>query len=233
MATVVSDFVSEAGAVFVKDTLSELRSKVAISGVLLFAATALALVSFSTGKLAGVPETLKASLKSALLWIVLFFSAMSGLARVFVKEEDTRTAAALRLCARPTVVYAGKLLFNIVLLAAVAVVVVPAFVALMEPAIARWDLFLGTVLAAVIGLAGAATIVAAIVAKASTRGSLFVVLAFPLLLPLLVSAVNGSRGAMIGATRVAESQAHLVVLACYTVAMITASLMLFPFVWEE
>jgi heme exporter protein B len=233
MGPVVSDWVSETGAVFVKDALSEIRSKVALSGVLLFAATALALVSFSTGTLVGVAETTRASLKSALLWIVLFFSAMSGLARVFVKEEDLRTAAALRLSARPTVVYAGKLLFNVVLLAAVAAIVVPLFVVLMQPTIARWDLFVVTVLTAVIGLAGASTIVAAIVAKASTRGSLFVVLAFPLLLPLLVSAVNGSRGAMIGAARVAESEAHLVVLACYTVAMITASVMLFPFVWEE
>jgi heme exporter protein B len=233
MGPVVSDWVSETGAVFVKDALSEIRSKVALSGVLLFAVTALALVSFSTGTLVGVADTTRASLKSALLWIVLFFSAMSGLARVFVKEEDLRTAAALRLSARPTVVYAGKLLFNVVLLAAVAAIVVPLFVVLMEPKIARWDLFAATVLMAVIGLAGASTIVAAIVAKASTRGSLFVVLAFPLLLPLLVSAVNGSRGAMIGGPRVAESEAHLVVLACYTVAMITASVMLFPFVWEE
>jgi heme exporter protein B len=233
MGPVVSDWVSETGAVFVKDALSEIRSKVALSGVLLFAATALALVSFSTGTLVGVADTTRASLKSALLWIVLFFSAMSGLARVFVKEEDLRTAAALRLSARPSVVYAGKLLFNVVLLAAVAAIVVPLFIVLMEPAIARADLFAATVVMAVIGLAGASTIVAAIVAKASTRGSLFVVLAFPLLLPLLVSAVNGSRGAMIGAARVAESEAHLVVLACYTVAMITASVMLFPFVWEE
>jgi heme exporter protein B len=233
MGPVVSDWVSETGAVFVKDALSEIRSKVALSGVLLFAATALALVSFSTGTLVGVADTTRASLKSALLWIVLFFSAMSGLARVFVKEEDLRTAAALRLSARPSVVYAGKLLFNVVLLAAVAAIVVPLFIVLMEPAIARGDLFAATVVMAVIGLAGASTIVAAIVAKASTRGSLFVVLAFPLLLPLLVSAVNGSRGAMIGAARVAESEAHLVVLACYTVAMITASVMLFPFVWEE
>jgi heme exporter protein B len=233
MGTAVSDWVRETGAVFVKDALSEVRSKVALSGVLLFAATALALVSFSTGTLPGVSHAIQETLKAALLWIVLFFSAMSGLARVFVKEEDTRTAAALRLCARPTVVYAGKLLFNVALLAGVAAVVVPAFVALMQPTIARWDLFLGNILAAVIGLAGASTIVAAIVAKASTRGSLFVVLAFPLLLPLLVSAVNGSRGAMLGAGRVAESLAHLVVLVCYTVAMITASVMLFPFVWEE
>jgi heme exporter protein B len=233
MGTAVSDWASETAAVFVKDFQSELRSKVSASTVLLFGATALALVSLHTGVLPGLPDGTRATLKASLLWIILFFSAMSGLARVFVKEEDTRTVAALRLAARPTVVYAGKLLFNVVLLAAVTVLVVPLFVILMAPEVARWDLFLATVLVATIGLAGASTIVAAIVAKASTRGSLFVVLAFPLLLPLLTSAVQGTRAAMLGGRAIPESLSNLTVLTCFTVAMITASAMLFPYVWED
>lgn len=233
MGTASSAWVDETAAVVIKDALSELRTKVALSAVLLFAATALALVSFSTGTLPGIPESLQATWKAALLYIVLFFSAMSGLARVFVKEEDARTVVALRLTARPSVVFAGKLVVNVALLATVATLVVPLFVVLMQPEVARWDLFLATALVAVIGLASAATIVAAIVAKASARGSLFAVLGFPLLLPILICAVNGTRGAMLGGERIAESQANLVVLACYSVAMITASLMLFPYVWEE
>ena len=55
-------------------------------------------------------------LLAALLWIILFFAATSGLARVFVKEEDAHTAKTLRLAARPLAVFAGKLLFNLILL---------------------------------------------------------------------------------------------------------------------
>jgi len=121
----------------------------------------------------------------------------------------------------------------VVLLAAVTLLIVPLYVVLMAPDVARWDLFLAILFVATIGLAGASTIVAAIVAKASTRGSLFVVLAFPLLLPLLTSAVQGTRAAMLGGARAAESLSNLTVLACFTIAMITASVMLFPYVWED
>lgn len=233
MRTAVSAWMDEAVAVFVKDAISELRSRAALSAVMLFGVTALALVSFQTGPLPGLPDGVRATLLASLLWIILFFSGMSGLARVFVKEEDMRTVAALRLYARPTVVYAGKLAFNIALLATIGVLVVPLYVGLMEPPMQRWDLFLGCFVLSVIGLSGASTMVAAIVAKTSTRGSLFVVLAFPLLLPLLIAAVNGTRAAMIGGSKVGEGQADLVVLGAYSVAMITASLMLFTFVWEE
>jgi heme exporter protein B len=233
MGTAASAWVDETAAVVRKDTLSELRTKVSLSAVLLFAVTALALVSFSTGTLIGVPPTLRATLKAALLYIVLFFSAMSGLDRVFVKEEDARTVAALRLAARPSVVFAGKLIVNVLALTTVGALVVPLFVLLLDPGVARWDLFIATAVVSVVGLAGAATIVAAIVAKASARGSLFAVLGFPLLLPILISAVNATRGAMLGGDRVSESGTFLVVLVCYAVAMISASFMLFPYVWEE
>ena len=40
-------------------------------------------------------------------------SAMSGLSRTFVSEEDRGTVIFLQLATRPSVVYFGKLLFNL------------------------------------------------------------------------------------------------------------------------
>src|SRR5439155_21615059 len=74
-------------------------------------------------------------LLSSLLWLILFFSAMSGLARSFVKEEEARTALALRLAARPLAVYFGKLVFNVALLLVVAAVVTPFFLLFFQPGI--------------------------------------------------------------------------------------------------
>jgi heme exporter protein B len=173
----------------------------------------------------------QARLLAALLWIVLFFSALSGLPRVFVKEEDTRTVMALRLAARPGVVFIGKLLFNVALLLTVTIAVVPLYLILMEPAVTRWGQFLSVLLLGMGGLAGASTLLAALVAKTSNRGSLFVVLAFPVLLPLLVCAINGSDAAF-GAGSSEELRSNLVGLAAYLAAMVTASVMLFEYVWE-
>ena len=66
-------------------------------------------------------------LKAALLWVVLFFAAFSGLAHVFTHEEETNTATALRLSAPPGAVYAGKLAFNLTVLGVVALVITPIY----------------------------------------------------------------------------------------------------------
>jgi heme exporter protein B len=231
MATTVSSWVAEVGAIFAKDARSEFRSRAALNGILLFALTTLAVISFSLTAQGMTPGS-KARVLASLLWIVLFFSAMSGLPRVFVKEEDSRTVLALRLTARPSVVFVGKLLFNVALLLAVTLVVVPLFAILMDPVIKRGDRFLAILVFGMGGLAGAATLLAALVAKTTNRSSLFVVLAFPILLPVLVCAINGTIGAFLG-TGATEVRAYLEVLVAYLLAMVTASLMLFEYVWDE
>jgi heme exporter protein B len=90
-------------------------------------------------------------------------------------------------------------------------------------------LFVGVVLLGTAGLAGAATIIAAIIAKASAKGELFAVLAFPILLPLLITAIGGTRVALDGGGGSGEIQ----FLLSYLVVMVTVSLMLFDFVWND
>ena len=99
------------GAIFGKDLASELRTRFAVNTLLLFSVTSLTIVSFSTAR---TPLTKEA--QSALLWIVIFFSAMTGLARSFVREEESGTADALRLTAPAESVFLGKFAFNCVLL---------------------------------------------------------------------------------------------------------------------
>jgi len=120
---------------------------------------------------------------------------------VFVKEEDGRTVMALLLTARPGTLFAGKLLFNAALLLAVTIAVVPLYLILMEPSVQQWGPFMAVLVLGMGGLAGASTLLAALIAKTSNRGSLFVVLAFPVLLPVLVCAINGSVAAFAAAGR--------------------------------
>ncbi len=219
-----SSWVREALAVFLKDLRSELRAKYALNAIVMFAVVTLTAVSFAVGQFA-----IGNDVRAAFLWIVLFFSAMSGLSRVFVKEEDAGTVNALRLAASSSVVYVGKLLFNVVLLFALAIIVVPLFTVLMGLEVTDWGLFLAVLLLGTAGLAGASTLIAAIIAKASAKGELFAVLSFPILLPLLIAAIAGTRNALEGRGGSGEVQ----LLASYLIVMVTVSLMLFDFVWEE
>ena len=214
-------------AVLDKDLRCEFRTKYALNAILLFAVTTLTVVSFAVGQFSLTPE-----LQAALYWIIIFFSAMSGLARVFVREEEAGTVHGLRLAASPAVVYLGKLAFNVVLMGALEIVVFPLFVIMMGLRVDNYLLFFAVLILGSAGLASLATIMAAIVAKANVKGALFTILSFPPLLPLLITCIRGTRLALEGAD-MAVAGPELRLLIAYSIAMITASLMLFEFVWND
>ena len=127
-------------AVLRKDLLAEWRTRIAVNALFLFAFAVLVLVGYAVGPTRLAPED-RPTVNAVLLWIVIFFSAMTGLSRVFVKEEEGGTAAALRLAAPPAAVLLGKYLVNIVLLFAVTAFIVPLFLVLMSFEIACPALF--------------------------------------------------------------------------------------------
>ena len=208
----------------------ELRTRYALGAVLLFAITTLIAVSAALST-----ATVKSEVKAALLWIILLFAALSGLARIFVREEEAGTAPLLRLTAPATAVYAGKLLFNVALVFAVEGVSVPLFLVVLPPATVNFGLLLGVLLLGAIGLAGSSTFVAALIAQASSgKSALFFIVAFPVLLPLVLIAVQATVGAFdsIDMHHV-RARADLGLLALYSLVMTTTSFLLFEYIWHD
>jgi heme exporter protein B len=223
-------FVAEAAAVFTKDLRTEFRTRVALNALLLFAVTTLAAVAYTVGPYR-IASADRPFLLSALLWIVLFFAAMAGLDRSFVKEEETHTAPLLRLSAEPLVVWLGKLIFNLVLLAVLMAILVPLFCALMGLEIALPGLFVVLLVVGAYSLAVTTTMVAAIIARAMTRGALFAVLSLPLLLPLLIFLIQGTSGVAQGDPEIVHDTLRAVV--SFGGIMTVVSAFLFPVVWHE
>jgi heme exporter protein B len=217
----------QAAAVLVKDWRAELRTRHALHTLLLFAVTTLVTVSMALGP-AGVDPAMRSSVLPALLWIILLFAAAAGLPRGFVQEEETHTATALRLAAAPSAVFCGKALYSASLLLAVEALLVPLYLAVMDLPLARPGLLLLALGAGGLGLAVGSTLLAAIVAQAQGRGALFPILAFPVLLPLLLLAVELTRGAVTGTV----GEGVTANLLAYDGAIAVAGLMLFPLVWN-
>lgn len=220
-----------AWAVFVKDIRSELRTRYALNALVLFAASAAVAVSLGVGFI-GLRRTEEALLiQSTLLWIALLFAALNGLSRGFVHEEETRTMAALRLAAPPVAVFLGKFFFNLALLALLDTVTSLLFIVLVRVQVGSPLAFVLMLSGGSLCLAAATTILAAIIAKASFKSALFAVLAFPLLVPPLIVAIQGTAFTLDNGGLAAALPA-LQTLFAYAVAMFVASLMLFRFVWE-
>jgi heme exporter protein B len=221
-------FVRQTIAVCGKDLRVELRDRVAINSVLLFSITALILVAFTPGA-----ADLKPVVKSALLWIVLFFAAFSGLAHVFLSEEEAQTVIPLRMAAGATAVFAGKLLFNLALLGVMCAVVAPLSIVMFDVRVESWPAFVVSLLSGGWALGAAATVVGAIVAKARGKGALYGALGLPVVLPLLLVAVRATSLALTAGAEAADVQQAIVGLVAYAVMLTTASAQVMPAIWDQ
>ncbi|MBI5836129.1 MAG: heme exporter protein CcmB [Candidatus Eisenbacteria bacterium] len=218
-------FLSRSLGVARKDWLAERRAQSGLASTGLFALVTLAVLSFSVG-----PFGAGAELQAALLWIILLFSGLSGLSRVYIREVDSRTAPHLKLLAGPLETLIGKTLFNLWLLVLVELMVVPLFLVLMAPKVRDFPVLLATLALADIGLVSVSTLLAAVVAQARTRGALFSGLAIPVLIPLLLAAIGGTKAAF-GVTP--DARTHLVMLASLDAVLVGVSVFLIEPVWNE
>lgn len=219
--------VRRAWAVLAKDVRAEYRTRYAVNALFLFALVTLTALSFATGG-----SALSPLLAAVFYWIILFFSVFSSLAQTFVKEAETKTEFFLKLNAPDDAVFFGKWAFNFILIVLLNVVLTPLFVIMLNMTLSQWGTWFLTLLLGGVGLVSTTTLLGALIAAANVRGALFSVLAFPLLLPLLVTAIRVSETCFGGGGEFATSDAFLV-LGSYAVVSTTAAWLLFPFIWRD
>jgi len=219
---------SKAFAVFQKDFHSELRTRYAINSLAMFIIVAISVIMFAVGQ-----EEISEGLTGGLFWVVIFFTAMSGLARAFVSEEERGTSLTLQLMSSPSTVFSGKLIFNVVLVFCMNTVIALLYAALFESFIIQnFLLFSLSFFFGNIGLAISSTIIAAIIAKAGAKGTLYPVLSFPILLPLILTSVQLTLFALDG-TSIENAKFELAIVVSYDVVMLTVSYLLFDFIWKD
>lgn len=215
-------------SLFVKDLKSELRTRYAINALVMFILVAISVILFSIGN-----EKIHQNLTAGLYWVVIFFSAMSGLSRAFVSEEEKGTTLTLQLIASPETVFTGKLLFNLILTFFINIIITFIYAAFFEDfVINNLGLFLITFILGNIGLAVSSTIIASIIAKAGSKGTLYPVLSFPILLPLILTSVQLTIFSFDGIF-FENAIYELAIVVSYDIIMITVSYLLFDFIWKE
>jgi heme exporter protein B len=215
-------------AVVSKDVRSELRTRYALNALLMFVITSVATILFALRE-----DEVSTDVLSGMFWVVIFFSAMSGLSRIFVSEEERGTTMTLQLVASPSVVYFGKLVFNcgltLALSSAVSILYIMVFPAFI---VKSMSIFVLTILLGSLGFASAATIIAAIIAKANTKGTLYPVLSFPILIPLLMTVMKSTTRALDGEI-FTMALGEFQILVSYVMIMVAGSYLLFDYVWKE
>jgi heme exporter protein B len=220
-------FIKSATAVFRKDLQSELRSRYAINTVLAFVASSLMIILFSVRIMELPPAA-----RGAIGWIVLLFAAMSSLSRSFVMETDKGTFDLLRLNVSGLAVFTGKLFYNLLFTTLVTIAVMAAYwflsgIEVGNPLFMAIILFFG-----IIGFSSISTLLGAVVAQAARKGSIFAVIALPLLLPLILL-LSGTTTAAIQGETAGEYLSEILALFSFCGVTLTMSVLLFDYTWYE
>ena len=167
-----------------KDLAIEARSRqtlglVVILGLLIVVVLGLGL---------GAQENVAGFSATAVLWVAYLFAGVLCFEKTMAVERTDGAMAALLLAPIDRgVIYAAKLLSNLALTAAVALVVTPAGVLFFnfDLSAAPWT-FAMVVGISMIGFAAIGTLFAAVVSSSRLQGGLLALMIFPVTLPLVI-----------------------------------------------
>lgn len=204
-----------------KDFLIGLRRRATFAAMMMFALTAVASLSLSTG--GAFVET---KFLAALLWVVIFFAASAGIAGTFDDEATAGTLQTLKLYADAQAILFGKMIYVFLSLNALTIFILPIFLILFDVAVEKFFLLLATIFFGLIGIAAASTLTAALTTSATVKGGLFPILLFPITLPIFLPVISLTEISFSGG---AFEMNSLVVIATFDLILITASSILYDY----
>jgi heme exporter protein B len=211
-----------------KDLVLELRTREATSGLVI-----LMLLILLTFTFAMDPEG-AAGAAPAVQWVTFVFAGLMAIQRSFLVERENGAWYGLLLCPIDRgAIFAAKMATNVIVLGMAQVVLVALlalFLGVPMPA-APLALLLVNVLG-LIGFSALATLFAAISVRLRAREMMLPLLVLPLLVPLVICAVEASRVVMEGGT-VTSAGSWIRVLATFDVIFAVAGWMIFEQLVEE
>ena len=214
--------------VFRKDIQVEWRSRQELPVMLVFALMVVFLFNFALQ----LSPDLQAGLASGLLWVSLAFASTLGLNRsISLERENNALDGLLMAPVDRSAIFFGKFLGNFCFTTLVGLVLLPIFSLFYAQNMLRLPL----VLVMLLGLAAytsLGTLLSALSIQARTRDVLLPVLLYPLALPILIAAVEASRGILIGQT-LDDLSSWIYLLLSGTLLFNAAGLLFFTTILEE
>ena len=175
-----------------KDILLEVRSKDIIISVLVFGFLVAVVFNFALN----VSPQRVSELAAGILWVAFAFAGTLAMNRTFVKEREQGGLEGLLLSpVSRDAVFLGKVLVNFLFMLIIEGLLLPVFAAMLGFSALSWTLIL-TILLATLGFATVGTLFSAIAVQTRSREIMLPVLFFPIILPVLIGAVEASNIAL-------------------------------------
>lgn len=179
-----------------KDLLSELRSRETISSMFFFALIVILIFSFSFS----MDQETARVVMPGIMWVAFVFTGIIGLGKSFMVELENDCLENLQMSpvSRGTI-YLGKLVSNFIFMLIVEIVLFPLFVVFFNLNIV--DQFPTLMLVLVLGTLGIAivgTLFSAMTVQIRAREVMLPILLLPVIVPVMIGAVEATRGALNG-----------------------------------
>ncbi len=216
-------------AIVGKDIATELRTKEMMSAMLVFSMLVILIFNFAFDLRADNMNTLA----PGVLWVAIAFAGMLGLSRSFIVERDKGVLDGLLLApVDRSAIYFGKMIGNVLFISLVEIIILPVFIILFNQPAGTLPPLVGVVVLGTIGFAGVGTLFSAMAVHTRAREILLPIMLFPVIVPVLLSAVNLT-SAILDNIPFEEVSHWLALLVAFDVIFIAASFILFDFVVEE
>lgn len=218
-------FLRKTLAIVWKDVVAELRTREMFSSMLVFALLVIVIFSFSFDlRVENIVQV-----APGVLWVTFAFSSTLELSRSLAVEMENGCLDGLFLAPMDrSVIYFGKMLGNLVFIVTIEALMLPIFSVVFNLNLIR-PLLLLTVFLGTMGFAAVGTLLSAMAVNTRAREVMLPVLVFPIILPVVVSAVKVTGGILDGAA-FSEFAHWIQFLVAFDVIFLVVSYMTFDFV---
>lgn len=222
-------------AIIAKDLAAELRSKELFSTMLVFSLLVVLIFNFALQ----LDRTARENVAAGVLWVTFTFAGTLGLNRSLSMEKDRGSLDGLLLApVDRSALFFGKMIGNLVFMAAVEVVILPVFTVLFNVSLFRPWLFLVIALGT-LGYATVGTLLSSMAVHTRARDVMLPILLFPVAVPVIVAAVQASSGVLLAEAGLTVGTLWETIgtwvnlLIAYDVIFLAIAFMVFDYVVEE
>jgi len=211
-----------------KDFQLELRRKSVISGLslYLFSIVFICYLTFSLRENLITPVVW-----SALFWITMLFTAINAVAKSFIGERKGRDMYYYSI-ASPASIILSKIIYNFLLCLFMSFTGLYLFVLFLGDPLEDQLLFLVVVLLSSWGFSASLTLLSSIAAKTTSSHILMAVLSFPVVISILLVAIEVTKNCLDGLDR-SVSWSEILMLAAINCLVTAVSYLLFPYIWRS
>ena len=173
-----------------KDILLEFRSKDIIISVLVFGVLLAIVFNFALN----INPQQISEIAAGIIWVSFAFSGILIMSRTFVREQEQGGMEGLLLSPiSRDVIFLSKVLVSFLFMIAIEAILLPVFATMLNINSFSWILII-TVVLATLGFATVGTLFSFMAVKTQSREIMLPVLFFPIILPVILGAIEASKG---------------------------------------